>query len=175
MGFMTLGRPESGERKMAMGLLERRLRWGLSFKGRMVALLVFAGPGPTSQVGAAVEVTDRQGVATLAVAQSEPAFEVHRPDVVGVSRDGERAARHFVEARLAPGSLTQPIPAQDPGNRAASRRSTTALAQARGTFLTVAFSPLVAGLPADAEIRAQLREREAARGRETDELMLLSH
>jgi len=45
----------------------------------------------------------------------------------------------------------------------------------RGTFLTVAFSPLVAGLPADAEIRAQLREREAARGRETDELMLLSH
>lgn len=54
-------------------------------------------------------------------------------------------------------------------------RSATSLAQARGTFLTVAFSPLVAGLPVDVEIRAQRREREAACGRETDELMFLFH
>ena len=37
----------------------------------------------------------------------------------------------------------------------------------------VAFPLLVPGLPADVKIRAQLRDREAARGRETDESMLL--
>jgi hypothetical protein len=54
-------------------------------------------------------------------------------------------------------------------------RPTATLAQTRGAFLAVTLPSLVAGLPADVKVRAQLGEREAARGRETDELLLLFH
>jgi hypothetical protein len=54
-------------------------------------------------------------------------------------------------------------------------RPAAALAQPRRAFLAVSAHPLVAGLPADVKIRTQLRERKAARGRETDESMLLFH
>lgn len=39
---MTLVQGASGERTVAMGMFERRLRWGLSFKGKVIAILVFA-------------------------------------------------------------------------------------------------------------------------------------
>jgi len=54
-------------------------------------------------------------------------------------------------------------------------RPAAALTQTRRAILTETDHPLVAGLAADAKVRAQLREGEAAGGRETDELMLLFH
>jgi len=135
-----------------------------------------------------------------------------------MSRDGECVAGNFVEARLAPRSLTQATPAQHPGGGAASRRPAdavvaaqqppqllrspgpvlaafpqdqwcnplgglvratvrpaAALAQSRDAILAITHHPLVTGLPADVIVRTQLREREAARGRETDESLLLFH
>ena len=52
-------------------------------EGPQSALELLIGLGPAGQQVAALTITYRQWVATLAIAQQEPAFEVHRPNVIG--------------------------------------------------------------------------------------------
>lgn len=79
-----------------------------------------------------------------------------------------------------PGAVPASLPQDEPldprgGLVRATVRPATALAQSRRPGLAVTGQPLVTGLPADLEIRAQFGAREAATGRETDELLLLFH
>jgi hypothetical protein len=71
----------------------------------------------------AVAIAHRQRIATLLIAQQEPALEVHRPDVVGLRRLRQSVvARHKSAGSPSPPDA-QTVAAQDLGDRAARWRA----------------------------------------------------
>lgn len=179
---------------------------------------LLVGPGPAGQDVVTEQIAHRQRIATLTVAEREPALEIHRPNVIGVRGHGQLAGGQRVGAGRTTRPLAQPMPSQYGRDRAAggrpadavvpaqqslqllrppravlaplaqdqpldllgglvsaTKRATAALMQPERSELSVTPQPLVAGLAADLKIRAQLSERKAARGRETDEALLLFH
>ena len=73
---------------------------------------------PDAQEETAEQIAHRQRVHALAIASAEPAFEVHRPDVVGCLREGQTRSRQLGSAARPGGSSPRRTePPQPVGNR----------------------------------------------------------
>lgn len=86
------------------------------------ALELLVGLCATAEHVVTVEVADGERVAALAVAQEKPAFEVHRPHVIGLRRLGEPRPSARIHARSAPSLHAEPVTTQDLADRRAGRR-----------------------------------------------------
>ncbi len=127
-------------------------------KGPQGALELLVGLGPAADHVVAEPIADRQGVAPLRVAQQEPAFEVHRPDVVGMSRLGQLCGRHRIESGPTAPGRDQPMAPQDRRDRATRRwwHPATLFEQQRIELLR---SPRLVTPPPGQELLHHLRRR----------------
>ena len=96
-------------------------------EGLQSALKLLIGLGSAGQQVAAITVTHRQRVATLPVAQQEPAFEVHRPNVIGPRGHGQPVVECDVHSRFASALHAQPVPPENLTDSAAGRRRLNAM------------------------------------------------
>ena len=67
-------------------------------EGAQRASELLVGSGPAGQIVPTIQITDREWIAALAVAQQEPALEVYSPNMIGIPRLRERSSRDITPA-----------------------------------------------------------------------------
>jgi len=93
-----------------------------AFEGLQGALKLHIGLRPARQQVTAVAITHRQGIATLAIAQKKPTFEVHRPNLIGPCGNGQPVVERLIHSWFAPPRRAHAVPTENLRNCTARGR-----------------------------------------------------